>query len=321
MKFEQLEQLIKIKDCGSISKAAVELHVAQSTLSASIKSLEDELGCQLIERGHKGVSLTPKGTEVYNQGKTICEQVYNMKKALEKKSNEEVVLSIANNYSVIGKDMFIELYNQYNKKHKHCKFKMMDYSLSRTIKNVASGAMEIGLIRFPEINKEIHMRTIKREGLEYHRLESKLMCVVIGEKNPFYKMEANTIKLEHLTQYPFAGYYSEEADVLYEKLLPRNKRKKENISIASVTHLKEVIRRTDAFTLDVYKEKDFNSEWYEGLRYIPVEPKVYCEFGWICQKDKTLSVVAEDYIEMLQNHFQEYWANKNINPFKQIYDA
>ena len=75
MKFEQLEQLIKIKECGSISKAAINLHVAQSTLSASIKNLEDELGCQLIERDSKGVSLTPMGIEVYNQGRSICEQV------------------------------------------------------------------------------------------------------------------------------------------------------------------------------------------------------------------------------------------------------
>ncbi len=316
MKFEQLEQLIVIKDCGSISKAAVELHVAQSTLSASIKSLEDELGCQLIERGHKGVSLTPIGTEVYNQGKTICEQVYNMKKSLEKKSNEEIVLSISNNYSVIGKDIFIELYNRYNKKHKHCKFKIMECSLSKTIQNVASGITEIGLVRFPEINREIHLRTMKRQGVEYHGISRKSMCVVIGKNNPFYKMEANTIKLEHLMQYPFAGYYSEEADVIYEKLLPRNKRLKENVSIGGVDHLKDIIRQTDAFTIDVYKEKDFNSEWYEGLRYIPIEPKVYCEFGWIVQKDRTLSKVAEEYVAMMSKHFTEYLAKKNINPFE-----
>ena len=71
MKFEQLEQLVKIKECGSISKAAVELHVAQSTLSTSVKNLEEELGCKLIERANKGVTLTSAGTEVYNQSKAI----------------------------------------------------------------------------------------------------------------------------------------------------------------------------------------------------------------------------------------------------------
>jgi len=80
MKLEQLEQFIKVIDFGSISKAAMKMHMAQSTLSTSLKKFEEELGCQLIERDSKGVSLTPKGVEVYNQGKNICEQIEDMKK-------------------------------------------------------------------------------------------------------------------------------------------------------------------------------------------------------------------------------------------------
>ncbi len=308
MKFEQLEQLIKIKESGSISKAAIQLHVAQSTLSASIKSFEQEMGCNLIERGNKGVSLTDKGTEVYNQGRAICEQVYNMKKSISKKTEEDMVLSISNNYSVIGKDIFIELYNGHH--GRHCRFKIKDCSVTETINDVSRGVSEIGLIRFPENNKEIHLRTMKRQGTTYHRIDKKVLCVVIGEKNPFYKMEANTIKLEHLSQFPFAGYYDEESDIVYEKLLPRQERVRENISIGSVDHLKEIVRKTDAFTLDVYKERDFNSEWYDGVRYIPIMPKVYCEFGWLSKKGKNLSKIGEEYIAAICEHFKEY-RNKN----------
>lgn len=308
MKFEQLEQLIKIKDCGSISKAAVQLHVAQSTLSASIKKFEEELGCELIERGSKGVTLTTFGTEVYTQGKAICEQVYNLKKSLNSEITEDMVLSVSNNYSIIGKDIFIALYNKYN--GKHCKFKIQETSVTETINNVASGVSELGLVRFPEDNREMHLRTMKRYGVEYHMIDKKAMCVVVGEKNPFYNMKAQTIKLEHLSQFPFADYYDEEADVIYEKLLPRKERIKENISVGSVEHLKEVIRKTDAFMFDVYKERDFNSEWYKGVRYIPIEPKIYCEFGWITKRGMRMSTIAEEYITMLETHFREFWANK-----------
>lgn len=106
MKLEQLEQFIKVIDFGSISKAAMKMHMAQSTLSTSLKKFEEELGCQLIERDSKGVSLTPKGVEVYNQGKNICEQIEDMKKTAISDTQGEEILSVSNNYTIIGKDIF-----------------------------------------------------------------------------------------------------------------------------------------------------------------------------------------------------------------------
>lgn len=307
MKFEQLEQLITVRDCGSISKAAIHLHVAQSTLSASIKNLEDELGTKLITRESKGVSLTADGIEVYNQAKIICQQVYNMKKSLGNKEEKKHVLLVSNNYSIIGRDIFIDLFNRHH--GKNCRFKIQETSVLEAIENVSSGISEIGLVRFPEENRDYHLRTMRRQSVDYHLIDTKALCVVIGEKNPFYRMEANTIKLEHLKQFTFAGYYDEESDIIFEKLFPRNIRIRENISIGGGGHLKDVIRKTDAFTFDVYKEKAFNSEWYDGLRYIPINPRIYCEFGWICKKGHVLSDIAQEYIDMLISHFRHYWDN------------
>ena len=42
MKMKQLEYLIKIAECGSISKAAQELYISQPSLTKAISSLEDE---------------------------------------------------------------------------------------------------------------------------------------------------------------------------------------------------------------------------------------------------------------------------------------
>ena len=61
MKLEQLEQFIKVIDFGSISKAAMKMHMAQSTLSTSLKKFEEELGCQLIERDSKPYTQRCRG--------------------------------------------------------------------------------------------------------------------------------------------------------------------------------------------------------------------------------------------------------------------
>lgn len=56
---------MSIVETKSLSKAATSLHIAQSSVSHRLKSLEDELGIQLIERkqGQRYIELTNKGEE------------------------------------------------------------------------------------------------------------------------------------------------------------------------------------------------------------------------------------------------------------------
>src|SRR5881394_3084112 len=61
MNLRQLQYLVAIADEGSFSRAAERLFVAQPSLSQQIKSLERELGGQLLERLPSGVRLTGAG--------------------------------------------------------------------------------------------------------------------------------------------------------------------------------------------------------------------------------------------------------------------
>src|SRR5205085_12491349 len=57
----QLEYFVAIAEEGSFTRAAERLFVAQPSLSQQMKSLERELGGQLLERLPKGVRLTAAG--------------------------------------------------------------------------------------------------------------------------------------------------------------------------------------------------------------------------------------------------------------------
>lgn len=54
-----------VADAGSLSKAAVHLHYAQSNLSTKMLQLEKELHAKLLYRTSHGVTLTPKGKVLY----------------------------------------------------------------------------------------------------------------------------------------------------------------------------------------------------------------------------------------------------------------
>ena len=61
MNLDLLRSFFAISEFGSLSKAAEQLHVSQSTLTRQMQTLETEIGGQLLERGHGGVALTATG--------------------------------------------------------------------------------------------------------------------------------------------------------------------------------------------------------------------------------------------------------------------
>ncbi|MBC7691125.1 MAG: LysR family transcriptional regulator [Methylotenera sp.] len=60
-----------IAEEGSVSKAAVRLHVGQPTLSAQLRQFEEAIGVQLFERQHKKLILTEQGKVALDYSKNI----------------------------------------------------------------------------------------------------------------------------------------------------------------------------------------------------------------------------------------------------------
>lgn len=61
MNLDLLRSFFAISEFGSMSKAAEQLHVSQSTLTRQMQALETDVGGALMERGHRGVALTAAG--------------------------------------------------------------------------------------------------------------------------------------------------------------------------------------------------------------------------------------------------------------------
>lgn len=61
MNLDLLRSFFAISEFGSLSKAAEQLHVSQSTLTRQMQTLETEIGGKLLDRGHSGVALTAAG--------------------------------------------------------------------------------------------------------------------------------------------------------------------------------------------------------------------------------------------------------------------
>ena len=71
METTYLSEFSRVADRGSVTAAARELHLTQSTLSKHVALLEREFGTELFVRDRNGVSLTEAGSVLYAQARQM----------------------------------------------------------------------------------------------------------------------------------------------------------------------------------------------------------------------------------------------------------
>lgn len=71
MEIRQLRYFLGIAQAGSLSAAALRLRVAQPALSQQLARLEAELGAPLMQRGPRGVVLTPAGQALREHAEVV----------------------------------------------------------------------------------------------------------------------------------------------------------------------------------------------------------------------------------------------------------
>lgn len=73
MTLKQIEYFVTVVNTGSMSKAALKLHVSQPPLSMQIKELEEELGTTLLERTTRRIRVTDAGRLFYRRAVSILD--------------------------------------------------------------------------------------------------------------------------------------------------------------------------------------------------------------------------------------------------------
>lgn len=84
MDLRTLRYFIAVLEAGSLSRAAGSVYIAQPALSARIKRLEDELGAQLFDRSHTGVTPTPAGIQLYEDARRLLSDADGMRERIQR---------------------------------------------------------------------------------------------------------------------------------------------------------------------------------------------------------------------------------------------
>ena len=140
--FELYKVFVSIATNGSMSKASQDLHVTQSAISQSLKTLENLLDVKLFERERRGLVLTSKGIE-------LLKQVEEPIRALEisenkiKETSEQNILTIAAS-QILCKHYVLDLVKYF----KHYNIRLLNhFSNKNTIIAVENDQCDFALLK------------------------------------------------------------------------------------------------------------------------------------------------------------------------------
>lgn len=99
MRIEQLVAFVEVAKAGSINSASKKLHVTQQSLNKSLKSLEGEMNCNLMDRTKKGIRLTADGEKVLSAVQDVIARLEKLQKEL-RQSNPASDYTLRGNLNV-----------------------------------------------------------------------------------------------------------------------------------------------------------------------------------------------------------------------------
>ena len=97
MTIQQLQYVLEVKNSGSITRAAKNLFVTQSSVSCAIAALEKELGMPIFQRSWQGVIPTEDGRRVLEHARSICEH-HRMMQGREERTDNMVRIETGQYY-------------------------------------------------------------------------------------------------------------------------------------------------------------------------------------------------------------------------------
>ena len=137
----EIECFLAICRYKTVSRAAEALYITQPSLSARLKTLENELGGLLFDRkkGNREMSLTAAGQKFY-QLALEYESVSNKMANIFKKESDLIRISSINS---IGTYFLPEVYHIFLELYPHNRLEIQDMELEAAAKSILNGATDI----------------------------------------------------------------------------------------------------------------------------------------------------------------------------------
>lgn len=296
MTLKQIMYLKTISQSGSIGKAAEQLFISQSSLSESIKKLEEEYNIVLFERSSKGVTLTHQGKDFLKDTQLLYDVYQDIDKKYKNPLSNREYFCVSSLHHVSGIDAFdILIKRQINNK---CRLGYLEGSAQQVMENVGTNQSDIGVLFFTNNSRNTLIKACNRKNIFFQHLKYTYLHAYVHKKHPL--ANSQSVTFNDIRQYPFVSYDECNPDSFSFTNSPRQWDQGQQVSFVS--------DRAMAYSLVSIGSAYITGSGYlsaedkrNGLVAMPITDLGQIEIGWISNPSRILSELAMEYIDILKS--------------------
>lgn len=193
MTLQTLEYFIAVSQYRNFTKAAQACHVTQPALSRAIRGLEEELGCSLLIRSGRTVTLTPEGEVCLAEARRVlqqCEELELRVREVGRKNQRPLRVG----YLIISHlNAFMQYLGRRTEGSIPFNLETVYGTNGETKQRLLAG--EVDVILLPELCVE------GMEDVEWAYITRSQLYAIVHKANRFY--DRKTLRTEELKDQPF----------------------------------------------------------------------------------------------------------------------
>ncbi len=306
MTLQTLQYITVIAKYKSFSRAAKSLYLSQSTLSAAVKDLEDELGVKIFIRNNRGADLTPEGEDFVTYAKDILDRSNLLALRYKNHSAQQTNFSVSTQHLPYVTRAFQKLVSmEFSGRFDAA---IRETSTSQVLYDVSIGKSDLGVLAVSRSHLALMDKAFQTYHLVFTEISTLSTFVFLRKNHPLAGKKKVTE--EDLKQYPFVTYEQEDSPKYYteEALLLNPFEQVIHVSDRATKML--LIRNTDAFSIGVdlpnYNTDIYFSEKDTELIAVPLDDKsAEVVTGTIQFQNRTENRICDRFMEYLQDQIEQ----------------
>ncbi|WP_105166870.1 hydrogen peroxide-inducible genes activator [Pseudoalteromonas sp. T1lg23B] len=168
---KQLQYLIAVHQHQHFGRAAEACFIGQSTLSSAIQTLEETLGCQLIERENRSLMFTDIGEEVVTRAKKIIADTMSVKeltKSYKHPLSGKLTLGVI---PTVASFIAAPLYQFCKQQFEQLQLVLVEDTSDRLLDKLEHGHIDMAMLALPYNTERFHTQVLAKDhfSLVHHK--------------------------------------------------------------------------------------------------------------------------------------------------------
>ncbi|SEQ73931.1 DNA-binding transcriptional regulator, LysR family [Amphritea atlantica] len=295
LSIRHLRAFTEVACCGSFTQAASRLHLTQSSLTATVKQLEQSVGLTLFDRTTRRVLLTAQGEQFRPVAEKLISDFDTAIGDLQAIAGQQQgQVGIAASPSTISR-LLPPVIDDYRQQFPEIAISLRDDSAGQIEQRVLDNDVDFGIGANHSANPELYYQPVLTdrygvvvpEGHRFEGFESVQWQALIEEELLF--LSADTGIRAQLNQFRQAG----QLQLSDQKAI---------LEVSNPAGIAALIRQR--IGISVLPALASSTESFKALHFIPlVEPQMRREICLVSRKGRSLSPAASTLLSFVRQHF------------------